>query len=83
MLIGGASGSTAGGMKVGTAAILLLAALQALRGKRYCSVFVANDHAGAVEIKRDGNGGVHGWCGVFWRDGAYNYGRRAIFGRSL
>ena len=26
-------------MKVGTAAILLLAALQALRGKRYCSVF--------------------------------------------
>ena len=39
MLIGGASGSTAGGMKVGTAAILLLAALQALRGKRYCSVF--------------------------------------------
>lgn len=39
MLIGGSSGSTAGGMKTVTVGIVLLAAVQAIRGKRYVTVF--------------------------------------------
>lgn len=39
MLIGGSSGSTAGGIKTVTVGIVFLAALQAIRGKRYVTVF--------------------------------------------
>ena len=39
MLIGGCSGSTAGGIKTVTVGIVFLAALQAIRGKRHVTVF--------------------------------------------
>ena len=70
MLIGGSSGSTAGGMKTVTAAVLLLAAGRTMRGKRYLTVYsrtiapeqVANAMAVAVMMGLMAFGGALALC---------------------